>query len=258
MFETEERQFLYDKNKNILNNLSKEQKIYRIFPLFRLEEMMHTQELVLVRPRMWDDPFENFFLSANVIDANGELGSLQSIKDSWYGQCWTTNADTDAMWRIYSPNKDGVRISTTAGKLFDALYDENDEWASLKFFIGKVEYKTKQEINDFMKNTSFWSVAIGGQNNGFARLLCVKREAFAHENEVRVLMSKTPKEMEKNNSCIYKVKIDFEKLFDDICLDPRLLGGEYQKLRCSLISKTKLPVSQSDLYKFDLRPIKLD
>ena len=258
MYDAIEKEFHYDKNKNILNNLDREQKIYRIFPLSRFEEMMQNQELVLVRPSMWDDPFENFFLSVNAIDANGESGSLQSIKDSWYGQCWTTNADTDAMWRIYSPNKDGVRVSTTVGKLFDAIYAETDIAASLKYFIGKVEYKTKQEISDFMQDTSFRSVAIGGQNDGFARLLCVKREAFTHENEVRILISKTPEEMEKDNSCIHKIKIDFEKLFEDICLDPRLTDSEYQKLRCRLISKTQLPIIQSDLYKFDLQPIKLD
>jgi hypothetical protein len=258
MYKTIERQFPYEKSKNMLNNLDREQKVYRIFPLKRFEEILSSQELVLVRPSMWDDPFENFFLSVNVLDTNGKLGSLQSIKDSWYGQCWTTNADTDAMWRIYSPNKDGVRVSTTVGKLFNAIYDQNDEWASLKYFIVKVEYKTKQEISTFMQNTSFWNVAIGGQNDGFAKLLCVKREAFDHENEVRVLVSKTPDEMEKNNSCIYQIKIDFEKLFDDICLDPRLSDSEYQKLRCGLISKTKLSISQSDLYKFDLQPIRLD
>lgn len=258
MHEIIERQFPYDKNKNILNNIDSEQRIYRIFSLSRFEEMIQNQELVLVRPSMWDDPFENFFLNVNVIDTSGELGSLQSIKDSWYGQCWTTNADTDSMWRIYSSNKDGVRVSTTVGKLFDAIYDENDKWASLKYFIGKVEYKTKEEISDFMQNTSFSSIAIGGQNDGFARLLCVKREAFTHENEVRILISKTPEEMEKDNSCIHKIKIDFEKLFDDICLDPRLPDSEYQKLRCRLISKTQLPIIQSDLYKFDLQPIRLN
>lgn len=246
------------KNNNILNNLNREQKIYRIFPLSRFEEMIQNKELVLVRPSMWDDPFENFFLSVNVLDTNDEFGSLQSIKDSWYGQCWTLNEDTDAMWRIYSPYKDGVRISTTVGKLFDAIYDENDKWASLKYFIGQVEYKTKQEISNFMQNTSFGSVALGGQNDGFAKLLCVKREAFAHENEVRILISKTPEDIEKDNSCICKIKIDFDKLFVDICLDPRLSESEYQKLRCRLISKTKLSIIQSDLYKFDLQPIRLD
>ena len=61
MHEIIERQFPYDKNKNILNNIDSEQRIYRIFSLSRFEEMIQNQELVLVRPSMWDDPFENFF-----------------------------------------------------------------------------------------------------------------------------------------------------------------------------------------------------
>jgi hypothetical protein len=32
--------------------------IYRMFPLWRLEEALQRHELVLVRPTLWDDPFE--------------------------------------------------------------------------------------------------------------------------------------------------------------------------------------------------------
>ena len=46
MHEIIERQFPYDKNKNILNNIDSEQRIYRIFSLSRFEEMIQNQELV--------------------------------------------------------------------------------------------------------------------------------------------------------------------------------------------------------------------
>lgn len=48
------------------------------------------------------------------------------------------------MWRIYNSKKDGVRVKTTDQKLFHAIFDGSDNFSSLKYFIGKVEYKDKQ------------------------------------------------------------------------------------------------------------------
>ena len=71
-------------NKNILNididtdtdNLDK--KIYRIFSIERFKQLICSQELVLVNPSKWDDPFENFFLKGNAIDDKGKLFSFGS------------------------------------------------------------------------------------------------------------------------------------------------------------------------------------
>lgn len=249
--------FNRDKDVNIFNRLERNQKIYRIFHIDRLKEMIKNQMNTLVRPSLWDDPFENFFLNTDIL-YNNEYISLRNLRDSWYGQCWTTNKDTDAMWRIYSPNKFGARISTTVGELFDSIYDTSDKFAQLKYFIGKVQYKTQGELIEFLKNYSFMDLAIGGQNDQFAKTLCIKREAFSHENEVRLLISKTPEEIEQDNSCLYHISIDFDKLFTDICLDPRLSANEFAKIKCELQNITKLPIYQSDLYKFDPIPIKLN
>ena len=87
--------------------------IYRVLPIKRFKEMIRKKTLVLVRPSLWDDPFENFFLKCKVKLRTGELASMKPIRDKWYGICWMRTPDSDAMWRIYSRKKDGVRISTT-------------------------------------------------------------------------------------------------------------------------------------------------
>ena len=226
---------LHKKEDNILNDLDLDTKIYRIFTLDRFKELITSNELVLVNPEMWDDPFENFFLKANAIDGQGNTVDFSNLREMWYGQCWTKNEDTDAMWRIYSPDKNGVRISTTVRKLFDAIYNEDDKFASLKYFIGKVDYGTKDELNDFMNKNSFWNIAIGGQNDGFAKLLCIKREAFKHESEVRILVNENDEEESKKLNGLYKIKIDKNILIDDICLDPRLTKAEYDKNEFEII-----------------------
>src|SRR5947209_3360061 len=94
--------------------------IYRIMSVERCLECLRDKKLTLVRPKLWDDPFENLLLRAKVKLPTGELGDMRSISNCVYGLCWTTHRETDAMWRIYSPAKakDGVRVRTTPGKLF--------------------------------------------------------------------------------------------------------------------------------------------
>ncbi|MBW2596908.1 MAG: DUF2971 domain-containing protein, partial [Deltaproteobacteria bacterium] len=176
---------------NVFDITDLDQKIYRIFSISRFKELITNNELVLVNPQKWDDPFENFFLRANAVDEHGDSVSLGSIASKWYGQCWTFNSESDAMWRIYSHQKDGVRLSTTVRKLFSVLWDAKDQYAGLRYFIGKVSYQPRSEIEKFMKEHSFLDISIGGQNDRFAKLLCIKRLEFFHEAEVRLLANDT-------------------------------------------------------------------
>lgn len=77
-------------------------KIYRIFSTNRLIELFEKKENALVKPELWDDPFENFILKIP------EKGSKSKPNKRGYGQCWTLNFESDAMWRIYSPDKKGL------------------------------------------------------------------------------------------------------------------------------------------------------
>ncbi len=245
---------------NVLNDLDLDTKIYRIFTFDRFKELITSNELVLVNPEMWDDPFENFFLKANAIDTTGNIVDFSNLRQMWYGQCWTTNEDTDAMWRIYSPDKNGVRVSTTVRKLFNTIYNKYDKFASLKYFIGKVNYGTKEQLNEFMNQNSFLNIAMGGQNDGFAKLLCIKREAFEHENEVRILVNENDEKKRKELNGLYKIQIDKSNLIDDICLDPRLTKDAYNNNEAEIkkLFQSSPKIFQSDLYQFDLLPIDLE
>jgi len=250
----------HQKDDNILNGLEREETIYRIFPLKRFIELIKSKQLVLVTPEMWDDPFENFFLKADAYDKQGNLVDLSNLRNAWFGQCWTKNADTDAMWRIYSPNKDGVRVKTTVGKLFDAIYDERDKFSRLRYFIGQVEYKTKQELESFMSGITVSDMMFGGQNKWLAASLLIKRDAFLHENEVRLLVNEVNSDEAKLYNGLYKVSIDVISLIEEVCLDPRLGKEEYefyQEAIKSLIGEG-IPIEKSDLYEYNFDPIPLE
>ncbi len=224
--------------------------IYRVLPLRRFKELIANKKVVLVRPSLWGDPFENFFLKCPVrIPPTGQLGSMRLIADKWYALCWTRISDSDAMWRIYSPKKGGVRISTTIRKLFSAIYRPDDKLATLKYFIGTVQYKSRRQIEDFLRSTTFMDLAFGGQGHNFARTLCTKRLEFCHEQEVRLLFHDAT---QKKRSDKLRLPFDYSTVLDDVALDPRLDGPGFDACKNELIALgCSLPIIQSELYKID-------
>lgn len=156
--------------------------IYRIISKKRLFELFKARENVLVRPTLWDDPFENFILNSLAHFPNGKTGAFE-FHHHFYGQCWTMHSASDAMWHIYSPDSRGVRIRTTIRRLAKSLSRALGKSVHSRCFIGKVQYLKKLEMTEFA-NTVF---ANGIDRISLARTLLVKRRAFSHEKEVRLL-----------------------------------------------------------------------
>ena len=116
--------------KNIINLRDEEvnKHVYRVMSLRRFYELFSNQENVLVRPSKWEDPFENFILNAQVRLSDGTIAKF-GFRNDFYGQCWTKLTSSDALWRIYSPEKTGIRVRTTVENLFASLYGPLHEWA---------------------------------------------------------------------------------------------------------------------------------
>lgn len=197
-----------------INNDILDKPIYRIMSINRFLQTLKKKTLTLVKPHKWDDPFENALLASSFKASGGELGTI-SAKDSVYGQCWTLHRETDAMWRIYSQNKDGVRVSTTPRKLLNALKDSVGEHPELKCFLGQVQYKRKTALLESLKSIDLLST----DGSGIAESLLYKRVEFSHEKEVRLIYCGDDG---KCSSDLYDFKIDPDSLFDRILFDPRM------------------------------------
>jgi hypothetical protein len=118
--------------------------IYRVMPAVRFLQILHDGQLTLLKPKKWDDPFENMLLSARVTLADTSSGDMRNIRESVYGLCWTKLCESDAMWRIYSPYKDGVRLKSTPRKLLGSLQSVIGKFATISCFIGSVQYHDDQ------------------------------------------------------------------------------------------------------------------
>lgn len=224
---------MLNENNYINLDLTKEdQYIYRIISIERLYELFSTQENVLVAPKKWKDPFENFILKSKIRLINGEVRDL-GFQDDFYGQCWTRKKASDAMWRIYSSDSQSVRIRTTIPKLANSLASTLGVFKNDQSFIGKVKYINNAQLMEFAN--SVFKERINPPAHELARTLLVKRPAFKHENEVRLLY------FEKENGLnrdIYKYDIQTHELIDQIMIDPRVDYLEFKEIKADIKKKT--------------------
>jgi DUF2971 family protein len=227
--------------------------IYRVFSFKRLEEIFQEKKLTLVKPRLWEDPFENFILNSTGYLPDGREFQI-GFRDNFYGQCWTLTTESDAMWRIYSPEKNGVKVKTTIRKLFTPLYKAGGEYKkmngakyNLSSFIGKVKYANTKTLVAMLKDKERMSGKIFDQTGwGQASTFFFKRVAFKHEKEVRLIYNS----QDDNQFDVFKFEIEPNDLFDEIVFDPRISLSEYQEMSAKLIEwGYHKSVIQSGLYK---------
>jgi len=80
--------------------------LYHILPFHRLVEVFETRQLYFSSPTTWDDPYEET-VAGNLVN--------------WVSaQCWCKLGVSDAMWRIYSPDRlqfaSGQRLTRSPNK----------------------------------------------------------------------------------------------------------------------------------------------
>lgn len=244
------------------NDLDK--NVYRIFSFERLEEIFRERKLTLVKPKLWDDPFENFILNSTGILPDGREFHI-GFRDHFYGQCWSFTKESDAMWRIYSPEKRGVKVKTTIRKLFTPLFRAGGEHIkmdgtiyNLSSFVGKVKYSGTKTLEDMLKDEERMSGKIFDQSGwGQASSFFFKRIAFRHEREVRLIYNSH----NNSESNVFKFDIDPVELFDEIVFDPRMSEELYSQQKRQVIDwGYNKRIIQSGLYKIksftvSLRPL---
>ena len=227
--------------------------VYRIFSFQRLEEIFRERKLTLVKPKLWDDPFENFILNSTGRLPDGREFQI-GFRDNFYGLCWSLTRESDALWRIYSPDKNGVKVKTTIRKLFEPLFQvgggyqkANGNLYNLSSFVGKVKYANEKDLIEMLKDEKRMSGKIFDQSGwGQASTFFFKRTAFRHEKEVRLIYNS----QNNNQSDSFKLDINPTDLFDEIVFDPRMVETEYIARKNEVVSwGFNKKVMQSGLYK---------
>ena len=81
--------------------------LYRIVRFDRLVQMFKTGAWHFAHPSAWEDPYE--------------IRTTNAMSDRIFALCWCRDGVSDAMWRIYSPDRLGVRIRTRMDRLQTSL-----------------------------------------------------------------------------------------------------------------------------------------
>jgi hypothetical protein len=144
--------------------------LYRYLTIESFISCVEAKQLHLTQANLWEDTWEMITRKVPLVDAEGK-SRLPSIHEDIYGQCWSRLKESDAMWRIYSPSKTGVQISTSVEK-FKSL--DGIE----KCYLGSVVYF--ETIPDLLEK-------MHSRKNHPYDFALHKRMAFNHEREVRLL-----------------------------------------------------------------------
>ncbi len=228
-FKTKEKRMI----KNILNELDPDDKIYRVVSVNRFFELLGTQNLTLVKPHKWDDPFDN--LLANTIATNQKDEQVDFNRaNTFYGQCWTLRKECDGIWRSYASLDYGVRMETTVRKLLEVLFKLKTKKHSVSCFIGKVRYLNESKIISFLQDDNFVNWATGTTGENTANTLLIKRDEFKYEKEVRLLYSGQDNH---NKNETFQIDINPIDLFESVCFAPQMPSHIYNIYRKNLINR---------------------
>lgn len=266
-------------NANIVD-LTPDTPIYRIFKIERLLSALKERKLCLVRPKLWDDPFENFLFNASGVLDDGSIVSFKPIRKQYYGQCWSLKEECDGLWRNYTSNSCktctksdfnkrkghspiSAKVKTTVSKLMDAFYDETNPFHYSCYFIGKVRYCKIDEIVNYLKEAN----VTDDTNINQVLSLLIKRESFSYEEEVRLIFSMPSPESQidinkiKNqwdyNSDVFNFSIKPNQLFDEIELNPWIDNQECASIINEIKKYYDGNIVKSKLYNHPFFKIKL-
>jgi len=217
----------------------------RIFPICRLLDILKSCSMGLVLPSLWDDPREDaaalcMLDGTNCVPGKSQRPLADYLAPAW-AQCWSLNPGSDTLLRAYSRvmldkgtgrnqerTGEGVAVTTTARHLLAASERWYAEGLENHVVVGAVSYLPDAEIGQRIANACngaegpkfFCSV------QGRAESLLWKRDYFAHEQEVRLLLIGRDWHPETQRQKVITVGINPNEIFTQVSIDPRLNSFE--------------------------------
>ena len=225
--------------------------------LSRFAALLQTSSLHLSRVDDFKDEFEGS-LTALVFNSiptvrQKELHEVrEKLRQTVYVNCWYSNPyESDAMWALYGPEKKAVAIRTTYRRLFASL---NDGVLAnpLRMIIGTTDYV------DFDRD-------IGGDHRKHLNFFFTKRQSFAHEHELRVVVEDARSDDQRSLNLPLpngvtladgglRIPVPLNALVEHVFVSPKAelwFVDVVTKLSC--VYEITAPVKRSDL---DRKPLK--
>ncbi|MBP0714235.1 hypothetical protein ABXK61_13030 [Burkholderia sola] len=221
--------------------------IYRITTArYFLEDVrMHRFTVIRINGRQWGDPTENPLLNATYRTAAGEDLTLGALTRDFFASCWSLRAlGKPDDWEAFAHGEPGIRIQTTPRKLVNGfLYQASDTFASLKHWMGRVQYLPLDVIDEHFEDPN-WGKHLDPTNEALIRSVLKIRQNWKTEEEVRLVFDRMQNDawndehapLEPSNSAATRSSLPFDWSQADVELypDPSLSESEFNLIRTSL------------------------
>ena len=205
--------------------------IWRYLSLAKLLALLRTRAVFLCRADLFDDVFEGAFTKGSLQDHANEWGTeypddlialARWIPCRSFVSCWhVSEVESAALWKIYAGSEGAIAVRSSIGALKEAFPEtlESRDNLIVSQDVRRVQYIDYRTAHPFL--------------NDLAGPLCYKRQAFAFEQEVRVIRQELPTGPAKdrpNGRAILlgppphetgrEIAVDIEKLIDAVYLAP--------------------------------------
>ena len=119
--------------------------------------------------------------------------------------------------------------------LAESLFQTRNKLAHSEVFIGRVQYLPNKSLMSFAKEFSQKTIA-SSASVLLSKTLLVKRPAFKHEREVRLLF--IPHNEVHRKQDIFQYPVDPNILINQIMIDPRMSATNANSLKQEIRAKT--------------------
>lgn len=255
-----DKEHLINCNENILDKA-----IYRVFKIEHLLEWFKTGKLAFCGPAKWKDkdPWEAYYFKESFHLSKDRWVRLYFI-NLFYAKCWSYfEQETDIIWKLYCPAKDGVRVKTSIGKLYNKIVSCNEfinykhQYHAPECFIGKVKYYNDFELKKTKAFEKYFNVKTKTKveeariDKSTVSYLFKKRKAFFHEKEFRFVFCTNDFDRQYNTiPKLFPLSINPFEVIEEIIFDPRMERKLFEEYRRTLWTyKFINPITQSKLYE---------
>jgi len=223
-------------------DLRNDARVHRImrFDGFGLERVVADQELTFVTHHHWEDKYEGFLAremktmegvirvaklleKMNIsVHAGLTAAQLQMTQHSLHMQSWTSAGEKCQMWEEYSPkDRTSVLITTSLGKLRRMEY----------MLAHKVLYRDNLTLEEEVAEVfpSPEALLMMDYSQLFRRK---KKKEYAHEEEVRLVISSVGFEKPSETPTLRKVSFaEIEDFIESVTVDPLATDNHVDKVR---------------------------
>ncbi len=169
-------------------------KIWRYLDLPKFMSLLQTGSLFMSRADRLGDPLEGVWSDASVEVLRDHcddefiataLATHRHIRKHTWVSCWhLSERENEALWRIYSPNNQGVAIQSTVAKLLQVVPPTSSDAPVVRPEDGSTEFTLSA-----VSRVHYLDYQTTGPhlNNTVGPMIC-KRQAFEHEKELRAIV----------------------------------------------------------------------